>query len=414
MKKFPRISLEEAQELVLSHVSLLETEMVDVIEAAGRVAAKDLISDIDVAPFDHSAMDGFAFRASQIESATEDNPVKLKVIYEIGAGDTYDGDVADDECVRIMTGAPLPACCDSNQMWEKVDVVEGDGKPGSVVAFKAPVKVGNNIRYAGEDAKKGDPVVNAGDKITTGGIGYLASCGILEVETYRKPKCSIISTGSELVSPSEMPGPGQIRESNGHALAACILKAGGIPTIEPLVHDDLESIKAAILEATKHADFVMTSGGASGGDFDYIAAAVDSLGELMMTEVCMRPGKAQIFGIVNDTPVLGLAGNPAAAFCGFQMLIRPALLKMQGHTDVFRPHIKARLTQDIEKRVERRNFQRAMYVLDQKTGEATITPSKHQSSGLFCELQRNNALAIIMENAEPPKAGDIIDCILID
>lgn len=414
MKKFPRISLEEAQELVLSHVSKLDTETVDLVEACGRVAAKDLISDIDVAPFDHSAMDGFAFRASQIETATEENPVQLKVIYEIAAGDTYDGELADDECVRIMTGAPLPACCDSNQMYEKVEVVEGDGLPGSIVAFKAPVKVGNNIRYAGEDAKKGDPVVNAGDKITSGGIGFLASCGILEVETYRRPKCSIISTGSELVSPKEMPGPGQIRESNGYALAACVAKAGGIPIIEPVVKDDFEALKAAVLAATEHADFVMTSGGASGGDFDYISKVVDELGELMMEEVCMRPGKAQVFGIVNNTPVLGLAGNPAAAFCGFQMLIRPALLKMQGYSDVFRPYLKATITKDIKKKVERRNFQRAMYVYDHETNTATITPAAHQSSGLFCELQRNNALAIIPENEEPPHAGDTIDCILID
>ncbi len=409
-----RLSLEEAQNLILSHVEKMQLETVNVIDAAGRVTARDLTSDIDVCPFDNSAMDGFAFRASQIEGATEDNPVELKVVAEVGAGDVYDGDTSDDECIRIMTGAALPSCCDSMQMWEKTENVSGNGKIGSIVRFSSSVKKGNNIRFAGEDAKAGEIVAHAGDKITTGGVGYLASCGVLQVETYARPKVAIISTGSELVTPDVFPERGKIRESNAHAIAACAKSVGAVPVVMPIVADDLEEIKKAILEASQQSDFVVTSGGASGGDFDYIEAAIESLGELYMTEVCMRPGKAQVFGVVNNTPVLGLAGNPAAAFCGFEMLTKPALLSMQGHTSVFKPKVKAKIEVDFTKKVVRRYFMRAKLTYNEESGVASVMPAKHQSSALFCELQACNALCIIPENNEPIHAGDYVDCILID
>ena len=285
------ISLEEARELVLSHVSPLPTERVSILDAVGRVAAEDLRSDIDVSPFAHAAMDGFALHAADIEGATEENPVKLSVIAEIGAGSVYAGAIAAGECVRIMTGAQLPDDADAVVKYEIVDVVEGDGRPGSVVAFAAPTAVRSNIREAGEEARAGEVIVEAGEVIGAAGVGFLAGCGVLEVETYRAPRVAIIATGSELVDPSEVPTAGKIRNSNSYAMAACAKAAGAEPFILPIVEDTYEALESAVAGAVESYDFVVTTGGAANGDFDFIKPVVDNLGELYMTTVNMRPGK---------------------------------------------------------------------------------------------------------------------------
>ena len=354
------VSPEEARQIILDNVTTLPVEHVSLIDAAGRVCAQDLCSDIDVSPFAHSAMDGFALHREDIAEATVDAPVQLKVIAEIPAGSHYDGPVANGECVRIMTGAPTPAGVNAVVKYEIVGVVSGDGKTGSIVSFSAPAKDMDNIRAAGEEAKAGEIAVHAGETLSTAGIGFVAGCGILEVPVYTRPRVGIIAIGSELVAPSETPTPGCIRNSNSYALAACAQAAGALPTILPIVIDDEELLAQAVLKATEDFDFIVTSGGASNGDFDFIKPVVEKLGTLKMTSVNMRPGKAQTFGIVNDTPVFGLPGNPAAAYLGFEMLIRPALRKMQGHTTFDHPIVQARLTSDKKKKDPRRFYMRAI------------------------------------------------------
>jgi molybdopterin molybdotransferase len=231
------ISLEEARALVCGAVTPTEVERVELLDAVGRVAAADLASDIDVAPFAHSAMDGFALRAAEIAAATGDDPVRLRVIGEIGAGDVFEGAIGADECVRIMTGACLPADADAVVKYEIVGVEEGDGKTGSLVSFAAPAKVGANVRAAGEEARAGEVVVREGEVIGAAGVGFLAGCGVLEVPVRRRPRVAVIATGSELVPPSEVPGPGKIRNSNSFAMAACAQRAGAVPHILPIVED---------------------------------------------------------------------------------------------------------------------------------------------------------------------------------
>ena len=296
------ISVEQARDLVLSHVSQLPAETVPVLDAAGRVAAVDLKSDIDISPFAHAAMDGFAMRAAQLQSASPESPVELDVIAEVAAGDTFEGDIPEGACVRIMTGAPLPA------------------------AARA---------------------------------------------------------------------------------------AGALPTMLPIVEDSLEALKVAVLEAVREYDFVVTSGGASDGDFDFIKPCVEQTGELLMTRVNMRPGKAQTFGLVNGTPVFGLPGNPAAAYCGFEMLIRPALRKMQGYSNLQRPLVKARLARDAKKGDARRIYLRATITKD-ADGAYAVEPAKNQSSGLFGVIQRSNCLAVLPEGGEGRTAGSLVECILLD
>ena len=339
--------LPQARQIVLDHTGLLETETVDLVSAAGRVAAADLKADIDNGPFAAVCMDGFAVRASQLENASEENPVELDVLAEVAAGDYYEGDFEDGQCLRIMTGAPLPACADSVVKYEIVGVVSGDGMPGGRVSFTAPVKLGNNVREPGQDAKAGETVVRAGEVINSGGVGFLASCGVVEVPTYRRPRVAIMATGSELVDPAAVPTKGQIRNSN--SLAACVVEAGGIPTILPIVKDTYEALVDAVKAAVKEYDYVITTGGAANGDFDFIKRVVEDLGQLYLSTVNMRPGKAQTFGIVDGVPVFGLPGNPAAAYIGFQMLVRPALRKMQGYDITLRT--SARVTRVTEEGV---------------------------------------------------------------
>ena len=407
------ISLEEARELVLAKVAPLGSEEVPLLDVVGRVAAADLTSDIDIAPFAHSAMDGFALRADEIASATEDAPVALKVIAEIGAGDVFSGAIAPGECVRIMTGAPLPDDADAVVKYEIVAVLAGDGKPGSTVAFSAPAKPGANVRAAGEEACAGEVVVERGEVIGAAGVGFLASCGVLQVPAYARPRVAIIATGSELVSPAEVPGPGKIRNSNSYAMAACASRAGAVPHILPIVEDTYEALRAAVAAATEEYDFVVTTGGAANGDYDFIKPVVADLGELLMATVNMRPGKAQTFGLVNGTPVFGLPGNPAAAYVGFELIIRPALRTMQGYTFMDHPVVRARLTADEKNRDPRRIFLRGT-LTRAADGTFEVTPARNQSSGLFGPIQKTNCMAIMPEGSEPQPAGTMVDCILLD
>lgn len=407
------ISVEAARELVLGKVAMLGAETVPVLQAAGRVAAANLASDIDISPFAHSAMDGFALRAAHVASASEAAPVELDVIAEVAAGDTYEGPIDAGQCVRIMTGAPLPDAADAVVKYEIVGVVEGDGGPGSRVSFSAPTKERSNVREAGEEAKSGEVVVRSGELINPAGVGFLASCGVVNAPVYRRPQVAVLAIGSELVPADVVPTAGKIRNSNSYALAACVQAAGGVPTMLPTCEDSLDALCAQVKAAAAEYDFVLTSGGASNGDFDYIKPCVEQLGELFMTSVNMRPGKAQTFGLVDGTPVFGLPGNPAAAYCGFEMLIRPALRKMQGYTNFERPRVVAKLARDMKKKDPRRIYLRATLTKNE-AGEYVVTPAKNQSSGLFGVIQRSNCLAIMPEGLDSRSAGTEIECILLD
>ena len=407
------ISLEEARALVCGAVAPTDVEEVGLLDAVGRVAASDLTSDIDVSPFAHSAMDGFALRAADIGTATEEAPVALRVIAEIGAGDVFAGVIGAGECVRIMTGACLPDDADAVVKYEIVAVVEGDGRTGSTVSFAAPTKVGSNIRPAGEEARAGEVIVAAGEVISAAGVGFLAGCGVLEVPVRRRPRVAVIATGSELVPPTEVPGPGKIRNSNSYAMAACASRAGAAPHILPIVEDTYEALRAAVDAASREYDFVVTTGGAANGDYDFIKPVVADLGELKMATVNMRPGKAQTFGLVNGTPVFGLPGNPAAAYVGFELIIRPALRTMQGYGFLDHPVVRARLTQNEKNRDPRRIFLRGT-LTRAADGVFEVTPARNQSSGLFGPIQKTNCMAVLPDGTEPQPAGTMVDCILLD
>lgn len=406
------LSPEDALDLVLGYMRPLQVEEVDLLDAVGRVAANDLASDMDVAPFAHAAMDGFALRCAEIENASEENPVVLDVVAEEPAGSFFQGSIGPGQCIRIMTGAPLPEAADSVVKYEVVGVVEGDGHAGSCVCFTTPTSCRSNVRDAGEEARAGEVVVHAGEVLGAAGVGFLASCGITRVNTYRRPVVAVIATGSELVEPDKVPSPGKIRNSNSYAMAACVQQAGGVARLWPIVQDTEAALADAVRQAVKECDFVVTTGGAANGDYDFIKKVIEDLGSLYMSTVNMRPGKAQAFGLVEGVPVFGLPGNPAAAYVGFEMLVRPALRKMQGYTAFDHQIVKARLSKDVKKKDPRRIYMRS--TLSRDAQGLVVTPAANQSSGLFGVIQRTNCLAVMPEGLQDRQQGSIVDCVLLD
>lgn len=409
------VSVEQARDIVLQAVEQLGTERVSLLESIGRVCAHDVATDIDISPFAHAAMDGFALKSASLKNATPGTPVTLKVVAEIPAGSTYEGSLEPTECVRIMTGAPVPSCADTVVKYEIVSYGQGDGMTGSLVTFSAPSAKGENIREAGEELKAGMVALHQGEVIQPAGVGFLASCGVLTVEVYKRPTVAVIALGSELVAPDVLPKAGQIRDGNSFAIGACVQAAGGIACLYPICKDDKTAITEVVKKAAQTCDFVITTGGASNGDYDYIKDVVNENGTVYMTLVNMRPGKAQTFGLVDHTPVFGLPGNPAAAYCGFEMLIRPALRKMQGFSALERPRVWARLTKDQKKKDPRRIYLRASLERDSE-GDLVVVPAKKQSSGLFGALQQGSCLAILPEGVPESKkvdANTLVSCVLL-
>lgn len=409
-------NVEEALETVLSNVSCLEAEEVDLLDSLNRVAAEAMVSDCDIAPFDHAAMDGFALRSCDIASACEQQPVSLPVVAEVPAGATFDGALPEGACIRIMTGAAVPSGADAVVKYEIVEYGSGDGREGSVVSFTHPASSGENVREKGEEARVGQAVIEAGEIIGAAGVGFLAGCGLTKVKVHRRPRVGVIAIGSELVDPSEPLVPGCIRDSNTAAISALVSLAGGVVESTQRVADDPDALAAAVKKACRDCDFVVTSGGASNGDYDFIKPVIEREGSLLMTLVDMRPGKAQTFGIVDATPVFGLPGNPAAAYCGFEVLVRQALRKMQGYRTFARPTVSARLMGDRKKKDPRRIYLRGSLAVAED-GSLVAMPVKNQSSGLFSTLQRANCLIVLPEGrVEGGKVlgGEMVECVLLD
>ena len=410
--------LEDARAIVLGAVDPTETVEVPVWRAAGLPLAADVATDIDLSPFDNSAMDGYALRAADLASASAEHPVALDVVGHEAAGHVFGGEVGEGQAVRIMTGAPVPAGADAVVKYEVVEVEGGDGNEGSRAVFTAPAKVGENIRVAGLEAHAGEAVLRAGEVVTPAGCGLIASAGHATAPVHRAPRVGVISLGTELVAPGEVPARGQIRDSNASALLASAAAAGAEPVFYGIAPDDEAAIRALVLRAAGECDFVITSGGASAGDYDYVTALAREAGEVLFDRISMKPGKAITFGRIAGTPYLGLSGNPAAAYVGFEMLARPAIRKMLGFTAFDRPVQRARVERDVKKRQARRFYDRARVVRDEETGELTVSEAKSQNSALLGTLQQANCLLMVPDGLPADRvgyhAGDLVPCVRLD
>ena len=405
--------LEEAQAIVLEHVHPTPVVEVPMHLAAGLPTAADLATDIDLSPFANSAMDGYAVRARDLADASADFPVELVVIGHEAAGHVFEGAVEEGCAVRIMTGAPMPAGADAVVKYEVVELMEGDGNEGSTVRFTASAQVGDNVREAGLEARSGEAVMRAGEVLAPVGCGLLASAGITAVPVHRAPVVGVLSIGTELVAPDTVPGRGQIRDANSSALLASVVAAGGEPRFYGIAGDSEDEISNMMLAAAEECDFVISSGGASAGDYDYVTRLVRREGRVLFDRVSMRPGKAITFGLIRDTPYLGLSGNPAAACVGFEMLARPALRKMRGYAVAPRPLQYARVAHNVRKTQARRFYDRAVLSRDEG-GELVVVAAKSQNSALLGTLQNANCLLMVPDGDAGFSAGDMVPCVRID
>lgn len=407
------LSVEQARERVLARCSRLDSEEVPLLDSVGRVLAADCLSDMDIAPFDNSAMDGFAVRASSIAGATETSPVTLSVVSYIAAGDYSEREVGPGEAARIMTGAPMPPGADSVVMIEHTDVGENGAMRGGSVKVLRSTKPGENVRRRGEEVRAGDVVLRRGEIVGAPAVGLLASTGHAEVKVHRRPRVAVLSTGDELVEITERPGPGKIRNSNSYSLSAQVISAGGVPLRYPIVADDPEATREAFSRAAADADIIVASGGVSAGDLDYVRPVLEEMGELEFFKVAMRPGNPQTMGSLQGLPFFGLPGNPTSTFVGFEVFLRPALRFMQGHASLYRAMGSAVLEHDVKKKPERRYYLRGRVHRDER-GRLVASLTGSQSSALLMAAHKGNCLLVLPQGESRFAAGSDVEIMRLD
>jgi len=403
----PMLSLEEAQERVLSVFEPVETECVPILKAAGRVLAEDVYADADIPPHANSSMDGFAVRAVDTAAADQGDPAQLRVIGDLPAGYVPERAVKPGTAIRIMTGAPLPPGADA------VVKVEDTETQDDAVHILTAVEPGNYVRPAGEDVRQGSLVLRHGTRLRPQEIGMLAGLGHEQVTVARKPRVAILATGDELVGIDEPLLPGKIRNTNTYSNAAQVLEHGGEPILLGIARDRVNELTAKIRAGLDQGvDLFLTSGGVSVGDFDLVKEVLATEGQMAFWRVRMKPGKPLAFGDVGGVPVLGLPGNPVSVMVSFEMFVRPALMRMQGAVDWRRPTVEATLVDEIKHKDERRHFVRVHLVWDEGSYRAYLTGA--QGSGILSSMVKANALAIIPEDWDHAPAGARVEVMMLE
>jgi molybdopterin molybdotransferase len=390
------VRLNEAIDLVLAAVRRLGAERVAVCEALGRAAAGDIVSAADVPSFDNSAMDGFAVRAADLATAQRDG---LPVVAEIPAGTVATAPLEPGHAARIMTGAPMPVGADTVVQVERVE--EHDGR---VLVHQAP-RAGANVRRAGEDVRRGDVVVPRGAPIGPAEIGMLVSVGLEEVDVARRPRVAILATGSELVPAGQPLGPGQIHNSNSFTAWGQVLAAGGEPVMLGIAPDDRAETRRLIARALEE-DVVITSGGVSVGDFDFVKQVEEELGvERRFWGVATKPGKPVAFGVHDGRLVFGLPGNPVSAMVSFELYVRPALLAMQGRRDLWRPWLTAAAIEPVAATKDRVEVRRCLLLRDDD-GVWRFTTTGPQGSAILRSMVLADGLVFVPAGHEGGRPGD--------
>ncbi|HEX3718154.1 MAG TPA: gephyrin-like molybdotransferase Glp [Verrucomicrobiae bacterium] len=399
-------SVEQAREQILAAVQPLPNETVTLAEAFGRFSAEAVRSTIDLPPADNSAMDGYAVRANDIRTASAATPVALRVIGSAAAGVVFDRVIIAGECVRIFTGSMLPKGADAVVMQEDARQDGGDATRVLILDKAAPWE---NCRLHGEDIKSGAIMLEAGARLTAPALSYLAAAGIGSVRVARRPIVGLLATGDELREAGTPLPPGAIYESNRTGLAALVKSAGAVARVFPLAPDNLEATKSALERALAECDSVITTGGVSVGEMDWVKAAFEGIGgRLDFWKVAMRPGKPFVFGRREGKLLFGLPGNPVSAMVTFILLTLPALLRMQGARDALPRTIPAVLSEPLANPGERRHFMRV--TLD---AQGNARASGNQSSHILSALAAAIGLADVPPQTTLP-AGTIVRVIPLE
>ncbi|MDI3341307.1 MAG: molybdopterin molybdotransferase MoeA [Sphaerobacter sp.] len=403
------LGVDEARRRVLAAVSPLPAVEVTLLDAPGLVLAEDVVADADIPPFRNSAMDGYAVRAADVASATPAAPVRLVVVAEVAAGSPAAPPLGPGQAARIMTGAPLPEGADAVVRFEETDEHEA-GPRRDEVWVRGAVRRWENVRHAGEDVRAGAVVLPRGTVLGPAAIGVLASLNRATVPVHRRPRVGILSTGDEVVDLGPPLRPGQIRNSNSYTLAALVREAGGEPILLGVARDRVEDIRAK-LRAAPQVDFLITSGGVSIGDFDLVKHVLQAEGEVSLWQVRIKPGKPLAFGRVGSIPLLGLPGNPVAAYVAFLQFGRPALRAMLGRTDLSLPTLRARLLAGHENAGRRRHYVRG--IVERQGDEWVARPCGLQGSGVLTSVTAANCLIVLPESWHRAEPGTEVEVQLL-
>ncbi len=406
------VTPDEALRIVLDTVATLPIERVPHDEALGRTLARDIISDLELPPFDNSAMDGFAVVAADTDGATPQKPVALRVLETIAAGAVPSHRVTCGTCSKIMTGATVPSGADAVVMREETEE-RGDG----TVQIFATASAGQQVRRAGSDVARGETVLRAGTLVRAAEWGMLASLNQACIEVGRQPRVAIITTGDELVEVGGELQAGQIRDSNSFTLDGLARGCGALVPARHHVGDDPQTLERTLRECVAHGDAVVTSGGVSAGDFDPVRDVLQKIAHIHFWKIAMKPGKPVMFATLeNETgpsvPVFGLPGNPVSVMVAFEQFVRPALLKMQGRRALRRIIVPARVDVAFTSPAGKTEFVRAL-VTPQGTGWQAHLAGE-QSSGRLSTMTRSNALLIVPAEVTHIAAGQTLPAQMTD
>lgn len=403
------LNVKEAQKQLLEALDVVYAEKAPLREAHARVLAEDIAAALDSPPFSNSSMDGFAVRAADIQTASEEKPVKLEVAGDIPAGRPSSAALKAGEAMRIMTGAPIPEGADAVIPMEDTDA-DGRGADAPLperVQVRRAVEAGAYVRVQGEDYQAGAVLVAAGRRVRPQEAALLAMQGKAQVEVFRRPRVALFSSGDELVAVDEPLNSGQIRETNSYSLAAQAESCGAEVLGLGIAPDELEAIKATLDKAVERdADLILSSAGVSVGAYDYLREALLSDGKLDFWRVNMRPGKPLAFGSYRGVPYIGLPGNPVSAFVGFEVFVRAALHKMAGVLDWERTRVTARLGEEVRSD-GRESFLRG--VLEGVGEAAKVYLTGHQGSGNLYSLVQANCLLVMPAGIKAMNAGDQVE-----
>jgi molybdopterin molybdotransferase len=409
------LQVHEALDAILESVQPLSLENLFLGDALGRVLASPLQSTRNLPPVDNSAMDGYGVRSPDVEEATRENPVALKMIGAIKAGDEVGKrkPLAPGEAVRIMTGATIPAGVDAVVMRENTDESEVSAEGTGKVEIHKAARSLENIRCRGEDVAAQKEVGAQGDILTPARINLLASAGHVVVPVYRKPVVAILASGDELKELGKPVTDDDIVNSNAYAIAAAVQACGGVPQMIGIAADTLADHQKRIEDAS-FADVLITIGGVSVGTHDFVRPALEAAGAaLSFWKVAMRPGKPLAFGHRGEQVIFGLPGNPVSAQVSFEIFIRPALLRMMGHHRVHPETISAEVVGDpFRKRVGVTFFARAELTTGEDHFQVRLHPK--QSSGQISAMAQGNALAVIRAETEILSPGERVDVLVLD
>ena len=408
------ISLDAVQQEIFGVIPVLEPVSTGRADALGLVLAQAVEAPEPVPPFANTAMDGYAVRAVDTVGATSELPVRLRVVGDLPAGHAPTVAVGNGEAIRIMTGAPMPEGADAIAM---VEVTRRDGDDGVLIGEEATH--GQHVRGAGGDVAAGATVFEAGTVLGPAHVGVLATVDAQLVSVFPRARVGVLSTGDELVESGPL-APGKIRDSNRPMLLAMLERAGAEPIDLGSAADDEISMTATLAEAVTSCDAVITSGGVSVGDYDYVSAALeriaadDPLGTSRVDwyQVAIKPAKPLCFALLRGTPVFGLPGNPVSSFVSFELFARPALRKMMGHEDWFRPLIEARALETMRRKVDGKlHFDRV--VVSWSDGGYSALGVRTQESNALAASASANGLAILPDGDGVP-AGAAVSVILLD